>query len=95
MADEEFRRRIRVFRLPGAKMLSPLELARLRQILERAVHGAGRTPARGGRRPAGRGRLQALQVDAERRLQRGGRARPDRRHASTNGLRPVGEVRLR
>jgi len=28
MADEEFRRRIRVFRLPDAKMLSPLERAR-------------------------------------------------------------------
>ena len=45
--DEVFRQRIRVYRLPDAKMMSPLERARLRQVLERAVHGAGRTRARG------------------------------------------------
>ena len=94
MADEEFRRRIRVFRLPDAKMLSPLERA--------TAPNTGKSSSRSWthscerrRRPAGRGRLQALQVDAGLRPPRGGHARPDRRHASTNGLRPVGEVRLR
>ena len=77
MDEEHFRRRIRVFRLPDARMTSPLERA-VRQVLERAVHGAGCRGPTTWRGSAGPGRLQAIQVDAGLRPSRRGHAGADR-----------------
>ncbi len=95
MEDEVYRQRIRVYRLPDAKMSSPLEACALRQALERAIQGAGcRRPRarRGFARSVG---LQTIQTDAGLRPSRRGHARADRRHAPTGGLRGTQEARLR
>ena len=78
MDDEVFRERLRVFRLPDAKMLTPLERARCAVVLGEQFTELDTIVRLSTNRSTGPGRLQSLQADAGLRPSRRGHAGADR-----------------